>query len=118
MARTLRLEWLVSGLLLSIAGQAAGQPAAPMPAERRLSAEQIDAVLAEAARKREAAQARIFPEKVEDEAALPVHGEVGVSVGTGGYRELFGSIITPIGDEGAAAISFDFLDIGKRRDRR
>lgn len=96
----------------------ASDPAAPPPSERRLTPEQIEAVLAEAAKKREAAQAHASPDLVEGEARRQVHGEVGFAVGTGGYREVFGTAIYPMGDDGAAAISMDFIDLGRRRDKR
>jgi hypothetical protein len=96
----------------------ANDPAAPPPSERRLTPEQIEAVLAEAAKKREANETHASPDLVQGEARRRVHGEVGFSVGTGGYREVFGTAIYPIGDDGAAAISMDFIDLGRRRDRR
>lgn len=95
-------------------------PAAPSTDERRLTPEQIEAVLADAAAKRAAAEKQI-PERdiaVDDSAPpLPpqVHGEVGFSIGTGGYREVFGTGVYPLGDDGVAAISLDFVDWGHRR---
>jgi len=89
--------------------------------ERRLTPEQIEAVLAEAASKNRAAEKHA---PVEEEAAIEdsdlrlapqLHGEVGVSVGTGGYREIFGTGIYPLGNDGVAAISLDFVDWGNRR---
>ena len=35
-----------------------------------------------------------------------IHGEVGVAIGTGGYRSTYGSAVVPLGDTGAAAFSF------------
>ena len=96
-------------------------PSAASPTdERRLTPEQIEAVLAEAARKRAAAEKQVHVEQVAvDEAELSpppqVHGEVGFSIGTGGYREVFGTGVYPIGEDGAAAISLDFVDWGHRR---
>lgn len=57
----------------------------------------------------------------EDEArpgdpreARKIHGEVGVSVGTGGYRS--GYVIThiPVGENGSATIAFGKTDYGRR----
>lgn len=106
--------WLIPAPAL---GQAS-DPATPVASERRLSPDQIEAVLAEAARKREASQGREMLESIEDDAPRQIRGEVGVSVGTGGYREVFGTAFYPMGDDGAAAISLDFTNLGKRRDRR
>ena len=86
--------------------------------ERRLSPEQIEAILAEAAKKREAAEVSLGPEAAEPPARRQVHGEVGVAIGTGGYREVFGTAIYPMGDDGVAAISLDFVDLGRRRFKR
>ena len=89
--------------------------------ERRLTPEQIEAVLAEAAAKKKAAEkhAPVEEEALVEDSDLPLapqlHGEMGVSVGTGGYREIFGTGIYPLGDDGVAAISLDFVDWGHRR---
>ena len=97
------------------AAQAA--PAAPASGpERRLSPQPIEAVLAEAAKKREASERQELP--VGQAEPRQIHGEVGVSIGTGGHRGAFGTAVYPVGDDGAAAISFDFLDRGRRRYKR
>jgi hypothetical protein len=113
----LRLGLIVLAVSLMPA-QATAQAAAPaesLAAERRLSPEQIEAVLVEASRKRQAEERRIGPQAGELAPKPQLHGELGVSVGTGGYREAFGTIIHPLGDDGVAAISLDFVDWGKRR---
>jgi hypothetical protein len=94
--------------------QASGPATSPL-SERRLSPEQIEAVLAEAAKKREAAVVRADPDAIDPAPKPQVHGEVGFSIGTGGYREAFGTAIYPLGEDGVAAISLDFVDWGKRR---
>lgn len=109
---------VIAALLLPAPALAQAAEPAPSASERRLSPEQIEAVLAEAARKREANQAQALSEGVDPGVPSRPQGEVGVSVGTGGYREVYGSAIYPMGDDGAAAISFDFLNLGRRRDRR
>jgi hypothetical protein len=113
---------LASGLIviaaLTLPVPVAAQASDPAPtsaSERRLSPEQIEAVLAEAAKKREAVRMEAGPDAVEEAPRPQVHGEVGISVGTGGYREAFGTAIYPLGDDGVAAISLDFVDWGKRR---
>ena len=96
-------------------------PAVASPTdERRLTPEQIEAVLAEAAKKRAAAEKQVHVEQVAIDEADPspppqVHGEVGFGIGTGGYREVFGTGVYPIGEDGVAAISLDFVDWGNRR---
>ncbi|MEQ1549176.1 MAG: hypothetical protein ABL918_11110 [Chakrabartia sp.] len=34
-----------------------------------------------------------------------IHGEVGFGIGTGGYSEIFGTVIAPLGDTGYLALS-------------
>jgi hypothetical protein len=110
------------GIMIAAIALAAAQAAAdPAPAisERRLTPEQVEAILAEAAAKREAAEKRA-PADIEniDLEPLPppqIHGEFGIGMGTGGYREVFGTGIYPMGNDGAAIISLDFIDWGKRR---
>ena len=46
-----------------------------------------------------------------------IHGEVGVEVGTGGYRAAYGTAVVPVGDTGMAAISVE-TDRGNYRWRR
>lgn len=99
-------------------GQTLAQTAEPAPspaAERRLSPQQIDAVLAEAAKKREAAEMRVEPGSDEQAPRPQVQGEVGFAIGTGGYRQFFGTAIAPLGGDGMVAISLDHVDWGKRR---
>ncbi len=99
----------------------ASAPAAAPSSERRLTPEQIEQVLAEAAKKREASQSGWAPNAVAEAEVEPrrqPHGEVGFSIGTGGYRGAFGTMIYPMGDDGVAAISLDMVDFGKRRFNR
>ena len=84
-------------------------PPAPLPSEHRLSDAEVEQVLDTAARKRETS------ELLGDQPARQVHGEVGVSIGTGGYRSAFGTAVVPIAGEGAAILSFDFTDLGTQR---
>ena len=116
------------GILIAAIALAAAQTA-PDPAqnstEHRLTPEQIETVLAEAAAKREASESppstMIEVTDLEPLRAPQIHGEFGIGMGTGGHREIFGTGIYPIGTDGAAAVSFDFVDLGNRsyrRDRR
>lgn len=103
---------------LALAQHAA--PSTPTTDERRLTPEQVEAILAEAAKKRAAAERQVPPEiaAIEDPELLPppqVHGEAGFTIGTGGYREVFGTGIYPLGQDGVAIISLDFVDWGERR---
>ena len=113
------------GILIAAIALAAAQSAAdpaPVSSERRLTPEQVEAVLAEAAAKREAAEKRSTTViEIPDLQPLPppqLQGEFGIGLGTGGIREIYATGFTPIGDEGAAALTFDFLDLGNRDYRR
>lgn len=95
----------------------------PTPAlaadERRLSAAEVEQILEAAAQKREAptisAAAPVVKVKTP---ARPIEGEVGVTVGSGGYREVFGTAIVPVGADGVAIISFDGAESSRHRSRR
>ncbi len=69
--------------------------------------------------------AALFSAPVDPTDAAPVrkdraiHGEMGVTVGTGGMRGVFGTALVPLGDSGMAALSFEDYRAGAgRRYRR
>ncbi len=95
----------MSGLLIATILFAAP---APIADERRLSPAEVERILEEAAKKRVAA---------DKPPARVIEGEVGVSVGTGGYREIFGTAVVPVGKDGTAIISIGGEE-GDRRKRR
>ena len=96
---------------------------APIASEHRLTPEQVEQVLAEVAARRASSQKGTAPAvetaTKELEPLNPIHGEVGFSIGTGGYRSAYGSALYPIGQEGFAAISlnFDNWDLDHNWDR-
>ncbi|HEU0311528.1 MAG TPA: hypothetical protein VFR36_09955 [Sphingomicrobium sp.] len=113
----------IAALLCPAPAFAQDSPAAASPTdERRLTPEQVEAVLAEVEARRSAAESRQVPpppaegtaDDTEPALAPPIHGELGFSVGTGGYREIFGTGIYPLGHDGIAVFSFDFVDWGNR----
>ena len=74
--------------------------------EHRLSPEQIEQVLANAARKREASDGGVHVAPSASESSPPaVHGEVGVSIGTGGHRSVFGTAVMGLPGNGSAILS-------------
>ena len=91
----------------------------PAPAlaadERRLSAAEVEQILDKAAQKREAPTIAQPVDKAKP-PARPIEGEVGVSVGSGGYREVFGTAIVPVGEDGVAIVTIDSAQ--SRRDYR
>lgn len=36
-----------------------------------------------------------------------IHGEVGMAIGTGGMRSVYGTVIAPLGDTGSASFSYE-----------
>lgn len=94
------------GLLLAIAGFAtpalAGDPPSPPITDaHRLSEAEVAAILDQAEARRQAISAPL-PRQIE--------GEIGVGIGTGGYREAFGTAVIPLGQSGTAIISFDSVE--------
>ena len=48
----------------------------------------------------------------------PIEGEMGVAIGTGGYREAFGTAVVPLGQDGVAIVSFDTVESNRGRSHR
>ena len=90
-------------------GQQAADPAAKPSDERRLSPQQVEQVLADAAARRASAENKAaVPEGDELGVVPPIYGEMGFGIGTGGYRSAYGSAVYPMGPNGSAAISLSF----------
>lgn len=47
-----------------------------------------------------------------------VHGEIGIEIGTGGYRGLYGSALVPLGEEGFLSVDGAVIDHMPYRRRR
>jgi hypothetical protein len=73
---------------------------------RRLSPEQKEQILADNERRAREAE---FDAALGNVGQRPsgIHGEIGGVIGTGGTRGVYGTAIVPLGDEGAAAFSFE-----------
>jgi hypothetical protein len=92
---------LACALALPGTASAAAVPVQPAPgSEHRLSSDQVDKILDEAARKRELA------EMAAPDTGPAIHGEIGFTVGTGGYRSAYGTAAVPLPGEGVAILSF------------
>jgi hypothetical protein len=105
--------------MIGIAAAALATPLAARAAdEHRLSPAEVEKILEAAAVKNRAAADQARPAKASPKPARPVQGEVGVSVGSDGYREGFGTAIMPVGDDGMAILSIDSSDTGRRKRRR
>jgi hypothetical protein len=101
--------------LLSSSIAAAGDKAASVPGEIRLSDAEKEKVLEAAAASNRPVPSVSAPVAAEEDGEpRQVHGEVGVSVGTGGYRSAYGTAIVPLRKEGVAIISVQSTDFGSR----
>jgi hypothetical protein len=78
---------------------AGADQAQSMSSERRLTPQEIERILDEASARREAAEAAAL------DTGPKISGEMGISIGTGGYRSVFGSAYMPL-DDGFASFSF------------
>jgi hypothetical protein len=67
-----------------------------------LTAEQAEAAK-ESGASRNARDAELGLEPGRDHT---IHGEMGVAVGTGGYRSMYGTAIVPLGDSATLGLSF------------
>lgn len=92
---------VVAALIVAPSLASAAAPAAP--SEIRLTQAEIDQVLADAARKREAGPQRAV---IDQPQGRKVHGEVGFEVGSGGYRSVYGTTALELPDGGFAILSF------------
>ncbi len=106
-------------LLLCVAALAApasalAQEAAPADATatRKLTEAEKEQLLDQAVERRELLEEVLPPPKRQ------VHGEVGVAVGTGGFRSIYGTSVVPLGEEGTAVISLEHTDWGNQGYRR
>jgi hypothetical protein len=109
--RRVWMSLLASSLALPGTALAApDQAASPVASEHRLSPDQIEKVLDDAAQKRE--QAPLSDESLPP----PIHGEIGFSVGTGGSRSAYGTAVVPLTGDGVAILSVGVDRLGSGRD--
>ena len=74
--------------------------------EHRLSPEEIEKVLDDAARKNQGVGAEAeLPDAERGSPGTPIHGEVGFAIGTGGYRSAHGTAVIGLPGEGTAIIA-------------
>lgn len=84
--------------MLFASGAAVAQAAEPAPVIR-LSPEEIARIQAEAEARPPSAPA------TRERERRRLSGEFGASIGTGGWRDIYGAINTPLGEDGQALIS-------------
>jgi hypothetical protein len=106
---------LVAALVSPSIAYAAPDKAVPLPSEVRLSEEEKEKVLEAAAARHRGPVALAAEEGAEEsDADRQVHGEVGFTIGTGGYRSAYGTAVVPLEGEGVAIISLGKTDFGSR----
>lgn len=101
----------------ALAATAAQAPApAPTPARPMTTQEQIAAFIAANPNPEiEDAPRGLLPAGVDPDGKRRIHGEMGVSIGTGGYRSAYASALIPVGETttiGVAVAKTDFGDAG------
>lgn len=98
----------IAALALSVAPAAVAQTApddtAPGSTIVRLTPEQVEAAKEAAAERNMKAASGIDNGVVN---GRQVHGEMGIAIGTSGYRSIFGTAVMPLGQSGALALSFE-----------
>lgn len=97
--RVMLLAWSIALPGVALATPDQNQPTTGILSEHRLSPAEIESVLNDAARRRELAEIS------DDALPPPIHGEIGVSIGTGGYRSVFGTAVVPLSGDGVAILS-------------
>lgn len=103
-----------AALLLPAPAFAAGQPSAP-PGEIRLSDVEKERVLEAAAARNRQPDVGAFADQLGEDPLPPqIHGEVGFSIGTGGYRSAYGTANIALPDDGFASIALESTDFGSR----
>jgi hypothetical protein len=90
------------GMKMFLALMLIAAPAAALADTVTLTAEQAEAAK-EAGAARNARNAQLGLEPGQDKA---IHGEMGVAIGTGGYRSMYGTAIVPLGDNATLGLSF------------
>ena len=98
-------------IILTLAGGLASAAHAETGTTVALSPAQVEAAK-EAGAARNANAAALGIEPAQDRQ---IHGEVGFSVGTGGYSALYGTAVAPLGDTGYVAISVERENYGRAR---
>lgn len=112
----MRLQLGLMALMLGVptaAAAAADTPPAVIADEHRLSPAEVQKVLDSAAISQAVAAQSLDP--LNDLPPPRIEGEMGVAIGTGGYREAFGTAIVPLGKDGEATFSFDTIESHRGR---
>ena len=110
------LRFALTALLLLSATAAYAAPDASAETVIRLTPAQIVAI--EDAKITRESASTVLVETDTPKPPREIHGEVGFGIGTRGYSEIFGTVVTPLGEDSASAFSFSRQTYGRRRTRR
>jgi len=93
-------------LSLPVIAAVLASPALAQEVVHRLSPDAREAAIDSASRQPERNALLTGLAPARGPSAHGLHGSVGFGIGTGGMREVFGSTMMPLGENGAAAFSF------------
>ncbi len=110
------IRFALTAFLMLGASAAHAAPDAPAETIIRLTPAQITAI--EDAKIARESASPVLVDTDPLKSPREIHGEVGFGIGTRGYSEIFGTVVTPLGDDATAAFSFSRQTDGRRRTRR
>lgn len=87
-------------------------PVSPPLARPLTTQDQIDAFIAASA-PTENAPRGVLPAERDEDGKRKIHGSMGVSVGTGGYRSAYASALIPVGENTTIGVAVSKTDFGK-----
>lgn len=88
-------------------------PAAPATSKPLTTQEQIAAFIAETPAHYDNDPRGLLPADRDEDGKRKVHGSMGVSVGTGGYRSAYASALFPVGESTTVGVAVSKTDFGK-----
>lgn len=83
------------------------------PSRPLTTQEQIAAFIAANAQAEDAPRG-VLPAERDEEGKRKIHGSMGVSVGTGGYRSAYATALIPVGESTTIGVAVSKTDFGKR----
>ena len=99
----------------ALAAQTPTTPAATPPVKTLTTQEQIAAfIAANPSPQIDEGRRGLLPADRDEDGKRKVHGSMGVSVGTGGYRSAYASALFPVGENTTVGVAVSQTDFGKR----
>lgn len=88
-------------------------PVSTTPSRPLTTQEHIAAFIAANAQAEDAPRG-VLPAERDEEGKRKIHGSMGVSVGTGGYRSAYATALIPVGESTTIGVAVSKTDFGKR----